>query len=274
VHARDQAFEYGTVEVTAQTIGASGQGWPAIWLLGNYCQHPQFLVAGNDPSSCSWPDVGSEEIDLEDWYGGSLSNTSANLFDAPTGSTGTNCHPGSPLISPSADLAFHTYKMIWTPTSIVIQVDNVTFCTFSSQLPTSVMFPILSAQMSGNVSLPSPATQYFDNISITPAGPDIASSANWPSITGSTTHGSALTADHGTWTGSPTAYHYQWLQCSSAGADCSPITNGTCSSTFMACGSTYTPTPGDVGHTIQVLVEADNSSGKTQYGSNVTGAIS
>jgi hypothetical protein len=42
----------------------------------------------------------------------------------------------------------------------------------------------------------------------------------------------------------------------------------------MACGSTYTPTPGDVGHTIQVLVEADDSSGKTQYGSHVTGAIS
>ena len=43
--------------------------------------------------------------------------------------------------------------------------------------------------------------------------------------------GSTLTVSNGTWTGSPTAYDYQWFSCSSTTFDCAPLAGATSQAT-------------------------------------------
>ena len=73
-----------------------------------------------------------------------------------------------------------------------------------------------------------------------------------PSVSGTTTVGQQLTANPGTWTGSPApTFTYQWLRCDSGGANCAPILNQT--------GLTYTLVAGDAGMTIAVTVTGTNT---------------
>jgi hypothetical protein len=74
-----------------------------------------------------------------------------------------------------------------------------------------------------------------------------------PNVGGSTRAGQTLTAEPGTWSGSPTTYTYQWQRCDSAGASCSAISAAT-SSTYRLGGV-------DVGATLRVSVIASNAGG-------------
>jgi hypothetical protein len=74
-----------------------------------------------------------------------------------------------------------------------------------------------------------------------------------PSISGVTVAGQVLTEAHAPWTGSPTSYTYQWLECDAAGQACVAIPGAT-----MA---TYTLGSADVGHTLRVLEAAFNAGG-------------
>jgi hypothetical protein len=75
-----------------------------------------------------------------------------------------------------------------------------------------------------------------------------------PSITGDAVVGSTLTADTGTWTGSPT-FAYQWLQCDRFGGGCVQVVG--------ANGKTYGVRMADVSGTLRVDVTAKNASGST-----------
>ncbi|MGE0879445.1 MAG: hypothetical protein AB7O61_12430, partial [Acidimicrobiia bacterium] len=73
-----------------------------------------------------------------------------------------------------------------------------------------------------------------------------------PAISGTAQSGSSLSATTGTWSGSPTAYAYQWLRCNAAGASCTNVgTNA----------NTYALVAGDVGSTMRVQVTASNAAG-------------
>ena len=76
-----------------------------------------------------------------------------------------------------------------------------------------------------------------------------------PSITGDPADGVRLTAGPGTWTGTPAIdFDYQWQRCAADGTACEDITGAT--------RTTYTPGPGDIGHTITVVVTATNAGGE------------
>jgi serine protease len=80
-------------------------------------------------------------------------------------------------------------------------------------------------------------------------------STGGPTISGNATQGQTLAERHGSWTGNPTSYSYQWADCDSNGQNCSPIPGAT--------AQTYTLTASDVGNTIVVEETASNSSGNS-----------
>ncbi len=85
-----------------------------------------------------------------------------------------------------------------------------------------------------------------------------------PTISGTTTFGSVLTASSGTWSGSPT-YAYQWQRASTAGGSYSNISGAT--------SSTYTLVAADVGQYLKVNVTATNSGGSASALSSASSQI-
>lgn len=71
-----------------------------------------------------------------------------------------------------------------------------------------------------------------------------------PTISGTATVGQTLTANPGSWSGSPTSYAYQWLYCDRNSANCKPIQGAT--------STTYQPVVYDVGGRDAVRVTAAN----------------
>ncbi len=90
---------------------------------------------------------------------------------------------------------------------------------------------------------------------VTPAP---ATSSGAPTITSATyfQQGQMLTEHHGAWSeqdlGAPITYDYQWEDCDTSGANCTP-SNGVGATT-----QSYTPNANDVGHRLRVTEVADN----------------
>jgi hypothetical protein len=91
------------------------------------------------------------------------------------------------------------------------------------------------------------------NASAVVAGPPVPVNTAPPVITGSAQQGQTLTEVQGTWTGEPTGYAYQWLQCDSLGSACLPMSGAT--------SQTYVPVAADVGHTLKAQETASNAGG-------------
>jgi hypothetical protein len=87
-----------------------------------------------------------------------------------------------------------------------------------------------------------------------------------PSITGTAQDGQTLTANTGSWSGTPPiSYAYQWRSCNPAGAGCADIAGAT--------ASTYALAPTDVGTTVRVAVTASNAGGSSTAVSNATAVV-
>jgi len=76
-----------------------------------------------------------------------------------------------------------------------------------------------------------------------------------PSISGAVAVGQTLVGTRGTWSGSPTSFHFQWSRCDGAGAACLAISGAT--------GKIYTITNTDVNNALRLTVTARNASGAT-----------
>ena len=85
-----------------------------------------------------------------------------------------------------------------------------------------------------------------------------------PTIIGAATasEGQTLIEVHGHWTPTPTSFTYQWEDCDTAGASCTPIQD--------AVARTYAPTAADAGHTILVQETARNRAGQSTASSRPT----
>ena len=85
-----------------------------------------------------------------------------------------------------------------------------------------------------------------------------------PAITGTLKDGQTLTAENGTWKGTPTIkYSYLWEACNSTGGECTAIGGAT--------GSTLLLGPTNVGNTVKLIVTAKNGGGEAQ--ASVTSAV-
>ena len=117
---------------------------------------------------------------------------------------------------------------------------------------------VTATNAGGSVDATSPATAVIEAI------PPVNTAL--PTISGTPTDGQTLTADAGTWTGSPTiSFSYQWRACDAAGDNCSDIPGAT--------DATYEVTPARVGGTIRVVVTGTNSGGSASATSAATGAV-
>ena len=75
-----------------------------------------------------------------------------------------------------------------------------------------------------------------------------------PVVFGAVQAGEELEREHRRWAGTePFSYTYQWQSCNSAGEGCANVSG--------ASGSSYTPTQGNVGGTLRVIVTVKNSVG-------------
>ena len=77
------------------------------------------------------------------------------------------------------------------------------------------------------------------------------STPSCPSIIGVPQSSKTISADPGTWTGTPTSFTYQWQRCDAAGANC----------VVVGSGQSYTCVPADIDKTMRVAVEATNAAG-------------
>jgi hypothetical protein len=87
-----------------------------------------------------------------------------------------------------------------------------------------------------------------------------------PTISGTEREGSTLTAENGTWSGSPTSFTYQWQRCTNDGLSCGDISSAT--------EKTYTLVTGDVSHAMRVIVTAVNADGRTSAPSETSETVS
>ncbi len=86
-----------------------------------------------------------------------------------------------------------------------------------------------------------------------------------PGISGTAQQGDTLTASHGVWSNSPTAYSYAWKDCDGSGNNCAPIAGAT--------SNTYRLTAADVGSYVSVTVTAMNSGGQASVTSAPSGLV-
>src|SRR5436189_98549 len=76
-----------------------------------------------------------------------------------------------------------------------------------------------------------------------------------PTITGTPQENSTLSANQGTWTGSPSSYAYSWSRCDENGGCCAAISGAT--------NQSYQLKQVDAGTTLRMTVTATNSAGAT-----------
>ena len=108
------------------------------------------------------------------------------------------------------------------------------------------------AVVAANAAGPSsPATSAQTEVVTAVAQPPTNTSP--PTISGAAQKGKTLSANSGSWTGSPTGFSYEWLRCDATGASCSPIARAT--------NPRYSVTESDVGSTLRVAVVASNAVG-------------
>jgi GH25 family lysozyme M1 (1,4-beta-N-acetylmuramidase) len=93
-------------------------------------------------------------------------------------------------------------------------------------------------------------------VAVSPAGTPPSqrpASVQAPVIVGPLQVGQQVTSSTGAWTGSPTKFAYRWRRCDSSGLNCAAIAKAT--------HGAYTPTPDDLGSTLQIAVTASGSGG-------------
>lgn len=109
-----------------------------------------------------------------------------------------------------------------------------------------------------------------DYVLVGPVGVPALADGSYPAIDNTTRSGDApqvgdvLTADSGTWLGSPTSYDYRWQRCDE---------NPPYSCTDVGTSNSYTATSDDVGYYIEVEVTAHNDVGSASRTSPGTFAV-
>lgn len=133
----------------------------------------------------------------------------------------------------------------------------------ASDVGSSIVVSVTATATGGTATAASAPT-----VTIAPAGTSPGArpvSLTPPLVNGSFQAGQVLTAQVGTWAGSPGVFGYQWQRCDATGASCAVLPAGG--------GPQYTLTPDDIGSTLQLIVTANGSGGATSATSAATPVV-
>jgi beta-glucanase (GH16 family) len=150
-------FLYGTVEVRAKI--PAGTTWPAIWLLGHNCQASDPNSADN-VAPCSWPDAGSDEIDIAEFKA-----DTTTVWQNSIGPYATyTCTPSLT----DASVNWHVYTFTWTSNSLTWKIDGTTTCSYTgSNVPSQAMFLKLNVAQNSNTPSGYPQSMIVDYVQVT-----------------------------------------------------------------------------------------------------------
>jgi len=123
-------------------------------------------------------------------------------------------------------------------------------------------FRVIASNADGSTTAASNATARVQPAAGGAAPP---SNTSRPTITGEPQVGESLTANEGTWSGTPTSFAYQWQRC-----DVDAIV---CGSVPGATGKSYGVRAADVGFRVRVQVTGRNASGAGTATSAATGIV-
>jgi hypothetical protein len=166
---------------------------------------------------------------------------------APTGSlTFALFGPGAPSCTGTA---------VFTSPAVAVNGDGTySSPSFAATTPGTYAWQVTYTGDADNSPVTAACGDPSESVTVTaPAAGPVPVNSSPPTITGSPVEGATLAENHGTWTGNPTAYVYQWLDCTSVGQGCQPIAG--------AIAQTYVPSANDVGDTIAVRETASNAAG-------------
>lgn len=119
-------FAYGRIEISAKLPSTAGT-WPAVWLLGS------------NVDEVSWPQCG--EIDIIEQF----SDKQKNMSTAHWYSDG-NAQYGLSVTSSSLTTNFNTYKLDWTPTSLIAYFNDTQYWAMNTNntMPFSNQFFLIA----------------------------------------------------------------------------------------------------------------------------------
>jgi GH25 family lysozyme M1 (1,4-beta-N-acetylmuramidase) len=137
-----------------------------------------------------------------------------------------------------------------------------TYLPVSDDVGHALTVAVTAQSAIGTASATSPATPAVSSSGSTVTRPAATSA---PTVSGTPQAGQTLSLTVGLWTGSPTAFTYQWRRCSAVATQCVAIVG--------ASSSTYTLTPDDIGATISPVVTATGRGGSTSAPAPTTAAV-
>jgi hypothetical protein len=200
---------------------------------------------------------------------GTLSLFAGGAYGAPTDGPATSsdlADPGRLAVDAAGNLYIADYQDVEQVTpdgTLTVIAGNGSYGA-----PTYGGSATSSALEGGGVASTPAGRVYFADAyhqTIDLLAPPAPTSTVAPVVAGTTTSGQMLTADQGSWAGTPIIYAYQWQDCDSSGANCTDIAGAT--------ASTYTLTSGDAGHTVRVVVTAQNGGGSAPADSAATAIV-
>jgi thermitase len=219
----------GPVQVAAPQLYVETNGWTSLAPLDGPPQVGQVLVRG----------VGG-------WTGSTGLVVSGLQWQRCT-SAGTGCSylTNQPTYTVQSSDAGYSIRLSFTVANSI------------GSVPTAVL-----TQPVGSGSTTTTTTTTASTTTTTTSAP---ANTSPPTISGTAQQGQTLTANAGSWSGSPTGYGYQWQSCDSNGANCAAISGATSSSYLLPSTA--------VGSTLRVVVTATGAGGSSPASSTPTGIV-
>src|SRR5581483_246657 len=147
-----------------------------------------------------------------------------------------------------------------TACSAITGATTQTYLLGSADVGSALVVAVTASNSAGSATAVSAPTA---PVAATPAPP--ANTAP-PAISGTAQQAQTLSASTGSWSGSPTAFAYQWERCAADGTACSAVAGAT--------GQTYLLGSADVASALVVAVTASNTAGSATATSASTAPVS